>query len=128
MLLSSIVGITAEFGITNSGWLQIRNKCHRGGQIRIYSVAERSERVVTKGEIAQWNRDDSVLYFQRSGRLTDGAELWCIGRDGTGAKKVAELRPMVSIDPFYGVSPRDEIVWVQFKPGAKELWMIDLPK
>jgi serine/threonine protein kinase len=101
---------------------------NRGGQIRIYSVAERSERVVTKGKIAQWNRDDSVLYFQRSGRLTDGAEIWRIGRDGTGENKVAELWPMVSIDPFYDVSPRDEIVWVQFKPGAKELWMMDLPK
>jgi Tol biopolymer transport system component len=98
------------------------------GDVVLYSIDDRTIRKVTKGGRPAWSADDSQIYFQRRGKLEDGHELWRVSRDGTNERKVLDLRPMVSIDPFYDVSPKDEVTWVQFKRGVHELWMIDLAR
>lgn len=82
-------------------------------------------REITRGIYPVWSGDGSHLYFQRKGSLRDGAELWSISVNGSNERKIAELRPMNSIAFFYDVSIRDEIVWVQFKPGNHELWLLE---
>ena len=44
---------------------------------------------------------------------------------GGEARKLADLRPMLPIAHFYDVSPRGEIVYVQFKTGNRELWLAE---
>jgi Tol biopolymer transport system component len=83
-------------------------------------------RVITKGLYPLWSSDDSHLFFQRKGTVTDGMELWSIRLDGTEEKKTTELRPMLDIAPFFSVSPSDEIAWIQFHQGKHELWMLQL--
>jgi len=39
--------------------------------------------------------------------------------------RIADLRPMYPIGHIYDVSPKGEIVYVQFKPGKQELWLMD---
>jgi len=80
---------------------------------------------LTDGINPVWSPDDTHLYYQRT--LNDGAELWSISRDGTGAQKISELRPMQSIGYYMDVSINGLIAWVQSKPENSELWMLDLP-
>jgi hypothetical protein len=46
---------------------------------------------------------------------------------GKDPRRVAVLEPQSSIATFFDVSPRDEIVWVQFRRGKEELWQAQLP-
>ena len=48
--------------------------------------------------------------------------------DGKDERRITVLGPwggaaMIHFD----VSPRDQIAWVQFRPGKKELWLADMP-
>lgn len=84
-------------------------------------------RMMTRGHTPCWSTDDARIYFQRRGTLTDGEELWSISRDGGDEKRVAILRPMQPIGPFYDVSLTGQIVWVQYRRGKHELWLLDFP-
>jgi hypothetical protein len=55
----------------------------------------------------------------------DGAELHVVPAEGGRDRKVTDLQPMRSIAHFYDVSPRGEVVYVQFKAGKRDLWLAD---
>ena len=42
-------------------------------------------------------------------------------------RRVAILEPQSTLSTPFDVSPRDEIVWVQFRRGKEELWQAQLP-
>ncbi len=82
-------------------------------------------REVAIGYMPIGSADNRSIYFLRKGEVQDGAELWIIAKSGGPARKLAELRPLLPIAHMYDVSPRGEIVFVQFKPGNRELWMAE---
>jgi len=76
--------------------------------------------------------DDSAVFFFRPGRALDdrtlrSSEVWVADARGKDPRRVAVLEPQSSIATFFDVSPRDEIVWVQFRRGKEELWQAQLP-
>jgi hypothetical protein len=81
---------------------------------------------LTKGYAPVWSRDGSRIYFLREGRVTDGAELWSITREGRDEKRIDELKPMSPIAHFYDVSPKGLVVYVQMRPGKQQLAILDL--
>ena len=46
---------------------------------------------------------------------------------GKDPRRLATLEPQSSLATYFDVSPRDEIVWVQFRRGKEELWLAQLP-
>ena len=92
------------------------------GNITICPADGGACREVTTGYIPVWSADNSSIYFLRVGAFRDGAELWNKGISGGPERKLAELRPM-GMAHYYDVSPRGEVVFVQFKPGNRELWV-----
>lgn len=84
-------------------------------------------RKLTRGFDPLWH-DDSRVYFFRSSNLRDGEELWSISLEGSGEKKIMDLRPMQPIGGFFDVSPSGQIVWVQYQRGKNELWLSDAPQ
>jgi Tol biopolymer transport system component/DNA-binding winged helix-turn-helix (wHTH) protein len=97
------------------------------GRISICLADGGACREVTTGYRPVWSAENGSIYFLRTGALHDGAELWITGASGSPERKLAELRPMSSIAHFYDVSPRGEVVFVQFKPGNRELWLAERP-
>jgi hypothetical protein len=100
------------------------------GQITICPVDGGTCREVTHGYLPVWSADNRAIYFLRAGVLQDGAELWIANitkAPGNGTRKLAELRPMSSIAHYYDVSPRGEVVFVQLRPGSRELWLAKRP-
>jgi Tol biopolymer transport system component/DNA-binding winged helix-turn-helix (wHTH) protein len=94
----------------------------REGDIYVCSInPEKCDRL-TRGYYPRWSIDDSVIYFLRSGPLSNGAELWSIGRMNGTAKHIADLQPM-HFAHFYDVSPKGEVVYVSFQSGDQELWV-----
>jgi Tol biopolymer transport system component len=84
-------------------------------------------RKLTRGNTPHWSADDSRIYFFRSGNLKDGKELWSISREGADERKITDLRPMHPIVDFFDVSPTGQVVWVQYRRGKEELWLLDFP-
>jgi Tol biopolymer transport system component len=76
--------------------------------------------------------DGSRIFFQRIHRTLDdrtlqSIEVWVMGAQGQEPKLVAVLEPQSTLASPIDVSPRDEIVWVQFRRGKEELWQAQLP-
>jgi hypothetical protein len=40
-------------------------------------------------------------------------------------KKIADLRPVHPIGQFFDVSPKGQLVWVEYQRGRQELWLSD---
>ena len=74
-----------------------------------------------------WSADNSSIYFLRAGDLHDGAELWIAAISNGRVRKLGDLRPMWSIAQIFDVSPRGEVVFVQVRPGRRELWLATRP-
>jgi hypothetical protein len=68
-----------------------------------------------------------VDYFHFSPRFLWQKELWSISA-GRGDEKQLGVLGFHPIGMFYGVSPKDEIVYVRFNPGKSELWLADFPR
>lgn len=83
-------------------------------------------RKLVRGYLSVWSSDNQSVFFLRTGGDSDGAELRIISITGDHERKIADLRPMRSIAHFYDVSPRGEIVYVQFKPGKRDLWLAEM--
>jgi Tol biopolymer transport system component len=86
-----------------------------------------------KGTGAGWSGDGRRIFLRRSGQPLDDPnlrsdEVWSMARDGSAARRIAALEPQQAIGTLFDVSPRDEIVWVQFRRGREELWLADLPQ
>ncbi len=84
-------------------------------------------RALTRGYHPVWSPDDTLIYFFKISSLRDGEELWAISPDGTGEGKILDLLPIHPIGQFFDVSPTGQIVWVQYRVGKHELWLLDLP-
>jgi Tol biopolymer transport system component len=97
----------------------------RVGEIYICPAGPGPCEMLTKGYNPLWARDDSTIYFLRTGRFSNGAELWRISRKDRKETHLADLRPLYPITHMMDVSPQGEIVYIKFKPGDNELWLAD---
>lgn len=84
-------------------------------------------RALTRGYYPHWSTDGTLIYFYKVSSLKDGEELWAISPEGAGERKIGELRPTHPIGKFYDVSSRGQVVWIQYRAGKHELWLLDLP-
>ena len=100
----------------------------RAGQIYICPRGSDVCEKLTDGYNPSWSKDNSAVFFLRTGEFSDGAELWTISRTGRDERRVANLRPMYPITHRYDVSTRGEITYVRFDAGEHELWLTDLPR
>ena len=87
---------------------------------------------LVEGEKPVASSDDSSIYFYRAGRPLDdrtlrSGEVWVMSARGKDPRRLATLEPQSSLASYFDVSPRDEIVWVQFRRGKQELWQAQLP-
>jgi Tol biopolymer transport system component len=96
------------------------------GDIVVCSVDPFNCRKITRGYNVRWSRDESDIYFLRVGSSRDGRELWSCATDGSGERRLGELRPMHPISTFYDVSPDGEVVFVRFNQGRNELWLAEV--
>ena len=96
-------------------------------EITVCSVDGGSCRVLTRGYYPLWSSDGQLVYFYKVSSLKDGEELWAISPDGVGERKIVDLRPTHPIGEFFDVSSTGEVVWVQYRLGRQELWLLDLP-
>jgi serine/threonine protein kinase len=89
-------------------------------------------RAVAQGSQPRWSGDGRRLFLRRRGQRTFddptlwSAEVWSVGVDGTGERRVTTLEPMHVLTTPFDVSKRDEIAWVQFRRGKEELWLAEL--
>ena len=81
-------------------------------------------KIAARGNRPIWSHDGSRVYFHRYKGLN--RDLFSVSIDGTDERRVAELRPMSTYGNFSDVSPKGEVVYVQFKAGRPELWMLEL--
>jgi Tol biopolymer transport system component len=81
-------------------------------------------KIATRGNRPIWSYDESRVYFHRFAGAN--RNLFSVSIDGTDERLVAQLRPLRPYDDFSDVSPKGEVVYVQFKAGKPELWMMDL--
>ncbi len=79
-----------------------------------------------RGAWIAWSGDESHIYFLRTENIPERGELWSISRDGSDERKITDLPQMALINPFFDVSGRDQVAWVQFQQGNRELWLLDL--
>ena len=84
-------------------------------------------RALTRGYYPLWSSDGRLIYFYKVGSLRDGEQLWAISPDGVGERKIVDLRPTHPIGEFFDVSSTGQVVWVQYRVGKHELWLLDLP-
>lgn len=84
-------------------------------------------RALTRGYYPLWSSDGTIIYFYKVGSMRDGEELWAISADGVGERKIVDLRPLHPIGEFFDVSSTGQVVWVQYRVGKNELWLLDLP-
>ena len=87
---------------------------------------------LVEGEKPVASSDDTSIYFYRAGRPLDdrtlrSGEVWVMSARGKDPRRLATLEPQSSLASYFDVSPRDEIVWVQFRRGKQELWQAQLP-
>jgi len=91
--------------------------------VTICPVAGGDCRKLTKGHNPHWSIDDSNIYFWR--QVRDALEIWSIPFAGGMEKKIADLRPVHPIGQFFDVSPKGQLVWVEYQQGRQELWLSD---
>jgi serine/threonine protein kinase len=104
---SAIVGW--QLGTGNERW------------ITVCRVADASCRRITSGVMSRWSASDGRIYFVRpAGR--DTTDLWTIAADGTDERRVFNLGAFRSIDVFFDVSKRGDVVWAPFRPGDRQVW------
>jgi len=84
-------------------------------------------RALTRGYHPHWSSDGTLIYFYKVSSLKDGEELWAISRDGIGERKIIDLSPLHPIGEFFDVASTGQVVWVQYRRGKHELWLLDLP-
>ena len=81
-------------------------------------------RSLTEGNMPAWSGDGSRIYFLRS--ATAGApgqqELWSVDADGANVRKLRILGAFRVIDTFFDVSPKDQVIWGNYRAGRRELW------
>jgi Tol biopolymer transport system component len=76
--------------------------------------------------------DGSQIFFERRGRslherTLQSIEAWVMSAEGKDSRRLATLEVQSSLATRFDVSPRDELVWVQFRRGKAELWLAQLP-
>ena len=81
---------------------------------------------MAEGYYPHWSHTDERIYFFTFTEF-DGKSLWVVSREGGDEKKIIDLRPMHPISDFFDVSPRGQIVWVQYRQSKHELWLADVP-
>jgi serine/threonine protein kinase/dipeptidyl aminopeptidase/acylaminoacyl peptidase len=96
-------------------------------EISICSVETGACRQLTQGRVPRWSSDGSRVYFLRDSKSGGGQELWSMSSQGGDEKQIGVLR-FHPIGTFYDVSPKGEIVYVQYNPGKPELWLADFPR
>ena len=55
----------------------------------------------------------------------------CLGElalDGTPARQLATLSPVLRLTPGFDVSADDRLAWIQYRPGRQELWLATLAR
>jgi Tol biopolymer transport system component len=105
-------------------------------EILLCESAGGSCQAVGEGWRPHWSGDGSRLFFARAPAaaaatadpLTRSLELWVMARDGSGARRVTTLVSEHVLATPFDVSARDEIAWVQYRPGRRELWMATLAR
>ena len=89
-------------------------------------------RAVAQGSQPRWSGNGRRLFLRRRGRRTFddptlwSAEVWSVGVDGTGERRVTTLEPLHILATPFDVSIRDELAWVEFRRGKEELWLAEL--
>jgi hypothetical protein len=83
------------------------------------------------GFFPTWSGDGSRIYFHREGPGLDDPnlrswEVWVMQRDGTRPRRLSVIQPVIALASGVDASPRDELVWVQFRRGQQEIWLADL--
>ncbi len=91
-------------------------------EIAICPVEGDQCRKITNGYYSRWSSDDSHLYYYSPSDI-DGESVWKVSTKGGDEKKVADLRPMISTNMFYNVSPQGQIVWFKLQQNKSELWL-----
>lgn len=86
---------------------------------------EEACRKLTQGYFPHWSSDNTFIYFNRLSSLKDGGEVWTITRDGKDEKHITDLRPLHPVGKFFDISPTGQIVWIQYRMGKNELWLLD---
>jgi Tol biopolymer transport system component/DNA-binding winged helix-turn-helix (wHTH) protein len=81
-------------------------------------------KVASSGTSPIWSGDESRIYFAR---LTsrDSMEILSVSANGEDERRVVELPFIDPTANFFDVSSTGQVVYVQFKPGKPELWMMD---
>ncbi len=80
-----------------------------------------------------WTADGQRLRFRREGPGLDDADLrtdqvWELALDGTPARQLATLSPVLRLTPGFDVSADDRLAWIQYRPGRQELWLATLAR
>jgi Tol biopolymer transport system component len=101
------------------------------GEIVLCPAAAGPCRDVVSGSSPLFSSDASEILFSRRGRAFDDPAIqstvvWKVRVDGTELRQIATLEPHAALATPFDVSIRDEIVWVQFRPGREELWLATL--
>jgi serine/threonine protein kinase len=96
-------------------------------EITVCPVDGGSCRALTRGYYPLWSSDGALIYFYKISSLRDGEELWAISRDALGERKIVDLRPTHPNGEFFDVSSTGQVVWVQYRVGRQELWLLDFP-
>jgi len=96
-------------------------------EITVCTVDGGQCRALTRGYYPHWSSDGTLIYFFKVSTLRDGEEIWTIPSDGVGERKIVDLRPIHPIGGFFEVASTGEVVWVQYRGGKHELWLVDLP-
>jgi Tol biopolymer transport system component len=81
-------------------------------------------KVARNGSGPIWSSDESQIYFARQ-TSRDRMEIWSVSANGEDEKRVVELPHIDPISNFFDVSSTGQVVYIQFKPGKPELWMMD---
>jgi len=53
-------------------------------------------------------------------------DVWSVGIDGAGERRVTTLEPQHVLTTPFDVSIHDEIAWVEYRRGKEELWLAEL--
>jgi Tol biopolymer transport system component/tRNA A-37 threonylcarbamoyl transferase component Bud32 len=79
--------------------------------------------VWTKGFQPRWSGDGSAIYFLRSAFRPSQPDLWCISLRERRETKIGPIGPFQPIEVHYDVSPRDQVVYSEYREGRHELWL-----
>jgi Tol biopolymer transport system component len=80
-----------------------------------------------------WSADGRRLRFRRPGPGLDDPdlrtdEIWEVALDGTPARHLATLSPVLRLSAGFDVSGDDRLAWIQHRPGRQELWLATLAR